>query len=132
LAPQSSHNPIGINRDEFAADCLLQRRVCEPSVPLCGGVALLGHSNAFRRPGDQHKLRTGVVADPEIAADIEVHDRMPAIIAPADYQRWLTGAELTAKKLLIPYIGAMTIARVSDRVNDLKQDDAALIAPLSA
>ena len=62
----------------------------------------------------------------------EVHDRMPAIIAPADYQRWLTGAEPTAKKLLVPYTGAMTIARVSDRVNDLKQDDAALIAPLSA
>ena len=62
----------------------------------------------------------------------EVHDRMPAIIAPADYQRWLTGAALAAKKLLVPYTGAMTIARVSDRVNDLKHDDAGLIAPLSA
>jgi putative SOS response-associated peptidase YedK len=62
----------------------------------------------------------------------EVHNRMAAIIAPAEYQRWLTGAELTAKKLLVPYTGAMTIARVSDRVNDVKQDDAALIAPLSA
>jgi hypothetical protein len=27
-------------------------------------------SDAFCRPGDQHKLRAGVVADPEIAADI--------------------------------------------------------------
>jgi putative SOS response-associated peptidase YedK len=61
----------------------------------------------------------------------EVHDRMPVIIAPADYQRWLTGAEPTAKKLLVPYTGAMTITPVSDRVNDVKQDDAGLIARLS-
>jgi putative SOS response-associated peptidase YedK len=28
----------------------------------------------------------------------EVHDRMPVIIAPADYQRWLTAPANTAKK----------------------------------
>jgi putative SOS response-associated peptidase YedK len=61
----------------------------------------------------------------------EVHDRMPVIVAPGDYQRWLTGSEPTAKKLLVPYIGAMTITSVSDRVNDIKQDDPGLIAPIS-
>jgi putative SOS response-associated peptidase YedK len=61
----------------------------------------------------------------------EVQDRMPVIIAPADYQRWLTGPEPNAKKLLVPYTGAMTITPVSDRVNDIKQDDAGLIAPIS-
>jgi putative SOS response-associated peptidase YedK len=60
----------------------------------------------------------------------DVHDRMPVIIAPADYQLWLTGSVQTAKRLLVPYTGGMTIARVSDRVNDLKQDDVGLIAPL--
>jgi putative SOS response-associated peptidase YedK len=61
----------------------------------------------------------------------EVHDRMPVIIAPTDYQRWLTGPVQTAKRLLVPYTGGMTIARVSDRVNDLKQDDVGLIAPIT-
>jgi putative SOS response-associated peptidase YedK len=61
----------------------------------------------------------------------DVHDRMPVIIAPADYQLWLTGSAPTAKRLLVPYTGGMTIARVSDRVNDLKQDDVGLIAPLA-
>jgi putative SOS response-associated peptidase YedK len=61
----------------------------------------------------------------------EVHDRMPVIIAPADHQRWLTGPVQTAKRLLVPYTGGMTIARVSDRVNDLKQDDVGLIAPMA-
>jgi putative SOS response-associated peptidase YedK len=60
----------------------------------------------------------------------EVHERMPVIVAPADHQRWLTAPEQTAKKLLGPYTGAMTIAPVSDRVNNLKDDDAGLIAPL--
>ena len=59
----------------------------------------------------------------------EVHERMPAIIAPADYQRWLTGSPQTTKRLLVPYTGAMAIAAVSDRINDIKQDDAGLIAP---
>jgi putative SOS response-associated peptidase YedK len=60
----------------------------------------------------------------------EVNERMPVIIAPAEYQRWLTGAEQTVKRLLVPYTGAMTITPVSDRVNDIKQDDPGLIAPI--
>ena len=60
----------------------------------------------------------------------EVHDRMPVIVAPADYQRWLTASEATAKRLLVPYTGAMTIAPVSDRVNNIKEDDVGLIAPV--
>jgi putative SOS response-associated peptidase YedK len=62
----------------------------------------------------------------------EVHDRMPVIIAPADYQRWLTGPDATAKRLLVPYTGTMTIAPVSDRVNNIKEDDVGLIAPMPA
>ena len=58
----------------------------------------------------------------------EVHERMPVIIAPADFQRWLSSPEQTAAKLLVPYTGAMTIVPVSDRVNDLKEDDVGLIA----
>lgn len=62
----------------------------------------------------------------------EVHERMPVIIAPADYQRWLTAPDATAKRLLVPYTGAMTIAPVSDRVNNIKEDDVGLIAPMQA
>ena len=60
----------------------------------------------------------------------EVHERMPAIIAPADYQRWLSAPDATAKRLLIPYTGAMTIAPVSDRISNIKDDDVGLIAPI--
>src|SRR5215469_9461811 len=60
----------------------------------------------------------------------EVHERMPVIIAPADYQRWLSAPDATAKRLLVPYTGAMTIAPVSDRINSSKDDDVGLIAPV--
>jgi putative SOS response-associated peptidase YedK len=61
----------------------------------------------------------------------EVHDRMPVIIAPADYQRWLTAPANTAKKLLVPYTSGMTVAPVSDRVNSVKNDDAELLRPIT-
>jgi putative SOS response-associated peptidase YedK len=60
----------------------------------------------------------------------EVHERMPVIIAPADYQRWLSGPEQSARRLLVPFTGGMTITAVSDRVNDIKVDDVGLIAPI--
>jgi putative SOS response-associated peptidase YedK len=59
----------------------------------------------------------------------EVDERMPVIIVPADYRRWLTGPPDTARKLLLPYTGGMTIARVSDRVSSVKNDDADLLRP---
>jgi putative SOS response-associated peptidase YedK len=57
----------------------------------------------------------------------EVHDRMPVIIAPGDYQRWLTAPQNTARRLLVPYTGGMTIAPVSDRVINVKNDDVELL-----
>jgi putative SOS response-associated peptidase YedK len=59
----------------------------------------------------------------------EVHDRMPVIIAPEDYHRWLTAPVETAKNLLVPYRSGLTITPVSERVNRIKNDDVGLIAP---
>jgi len=60
----------------------------------------------------------------------EVNDRMPVIVAHTDYQRWLTAPADTAKKLLLPYTSGLTIARVSDRVSSIKNDDVELLRPL--
>jgi putative SOS response-associated peptidase YedK len=61
----------------------------------------------------------------------EVHDRMPVIIAPSDYQLWLTASPRTAKKLLLPYASGLTIAPISERVNNIQNDDVELLIPLS-
>jgi putative SOS response-associated peptidase YedK len=59
----------------------------------------------------------------------EVHDRMPVIIAPADYQRWLTAPTAAAKRLLVPFAAGLTIAAVGERVNNIKNDDVSLLQP---
>jgi putative SOS response-associated peptidase YedK len=61
----------------------------------------------------------------------EVHDRMPLIIAPADYQLWLTASPATAKKLLLPYASGLTITPISERVNSIQNDDVELLLPSS-
>jgi putative SOS response-associated peptidase YedK len=61
----------------------------------------------------------------------EVHDRMPVIIAPADYNLWLTASPATAKELLVPYTRGLTLTPVSARVNNVQNDDAGLIVTLS-
>jgi putative SOS response-associated peptidase YedK len=62
----------------------------------------------------------------------EVHDRMPMIVAPADYQLWLTASPATAKKLLLPYASGLTITPVGERVNSIQNDDVELLLPTSA
>ena len=61
-----------------------------------------------------------------------VHERMPVIIAPADYERWLdVGGELPLD-LVTPYApGAMALQPVSSRVNSVRNDDAGLLAPVA-
>jgi putative SOS response-associated peptidase YedK len=61
-----------------------------------------------------------------------LHDRMPVILAPAEFRRWLDpkGPELQA--LLRPYPAeAMTAYPVGPHVNNPKHNDAACIAPLA-
>jgi putative SOS response-associated peptidase YedK len=61
----------------------------------------------------------------------EVHDRVPVIIAPGDHQLWLTASPATAKKLLLPYASGLTLTPISNRVNNIENDDIELLLPLS-
>lgn len=57
-----------------------------------------------------------------------VHERMPVIIAPDDYARWLDSTSEPPLDLLAPYpAGAMRVYPVSTRVNATRNDDATLI-----
>jgi putative SOS response-associated peptidase YedK len=57
-----------------------------------------------------------------------LHERMPAIMPPAEYRRWLDVASADAADLLGPYPAeAMTYYPVSLRVNSVRHDDARLI-----
>jgi putative SOS response-associated peptidase YedK len=69
-------------------------------------------------------------ANPALAA---LHDRMPVILAPENHEIWLDpGAKReTLTALLGPYpADRLAWYRVSRRVNNVRNDDAACIAPL--
>jgi putative SOS response-associated peptidase YedK len=61
-----------------------------------------------------------------------IHDRMPVIVAPTDYTRWLDPANPEVADLFAPAPDdAMVAHAVSPRVNAVRNDDAALIEPLA-
>ncbi len=60
----------------------------------------------------------------------QIHNRMPLILAPADYARWLSDEE-DPRDLLKPFPAElMTMWPVSTRVNTPKNDDEDLIRPV--
>lgn len=60
-----------------------------------------------------------------------LHDRMPVIVAPADYARWLDPDEADPQALVQPFdAAAMAFHPVSTRVNSVRHDDAGLLERL--
>jgi putative SOS response-associated peptidase YedK len=61
-----------------------------------------------------------------------VHDRMPVILAPENYDRWLDTTDADPADLLRPYPSeAMRAYPIGKRVSNPKNDDAELIEPLA-
>jgi len=55
---------------------------------------------------------------------------MPVIVAQRDYDAWMTADASAAQNLMRPYPAeAMKAYPISKRVNDPKNDDAALLYP---
>jgi putative SOS response-associated peptidase YedK len=59
-----------------------------------------------------------------------IHDRMPLIIAPADYERWLSD-EPDPRDLMRPYPAErMRIWPISTRVNKPENDEPSILEPI--
>jgi putative SOS response-associated peptidase YedK len=57
-----------------------------------------------------------------------IHDRMPVIIAPEDYDRWLSPLDPDTRALLVPFPSEpMTMWPISTRVNKPENDDASVL-----
>jgi len=62
-----------------------------------------------------------------------IHDRMPVVLDPSDWERWLAGELDEALALLRPAPdGLLAAYRVSSRVNTPRNDDAELFRPLAS
>jgi putative SOS response-associated peptidase YedK len=59
-----------------------------------------------------------------------IHDRMPVILAPGDYARWL-GEEPDPRELMRPYpADLMRMWPIATRVNKPENDDASIVEPV--
>ncbi len=64
----------------------------------------------------------------ELVADI--HDRMPVVLAPGDYARWL-GNEPNPRDLMRPYPAElMRMCPISTRMNKPENDDERIVEPV--
>jgi putative SOS response-associated peptidase YedK len=87
----------------------------------------------WRRPGTDDWVRTFCVITTtanELVADI--HDRMPVIIPPESYDRWLGTLDPNPLDLLTPFAsGPMIKWPISTRINKPANDDPAVLEPHS-
>jgi putative SOS response-associated peptidase YedK len=88
------------------------------------------------QPPDGSLLKTCTIVTTAANALVhDIHDRMPAILAPEDYDRWLEPGEVSPPEvlsLLGPYDPAeMRAVRVSTRVNSPGNDTPELILPVA-
>src|ERR671922_108428 len=95
--------------------------------------ALAGLWENWRRPGSEEWMRTfAVVTTAANTLMSVIHDRMPVILHPEDYDRWLSKTELDPRELLVPYPAEpMTMWPISRRVNSAANDDPDLLTPVS-
>jgi putative SOS response-associated peptidase YedK len=81
----------------------------------------------WKDPNGEWQRTFAIVTCPANELMAEIHERMPIILQPEDYGRWLADAP-EADDLLRPFPAAlMKMWRVGARVNSVRNDDAALI-----
>jgi putative SOS response-associated peptidase YedK len=92
---------------------------------------LAGLWENWREPVSGEWLRTFCILTTRANSLVRrIHSRMPLVLAPADYARWLSDEE-DPRDLLKRYPSEpMTMWPVSTRVNTPKNDDPSLIEPL--
>ena len=92
---------------------------------------LAGIWENWKEPASGEWIRTFAIITTdanELVADI--HDRMPVVLAPGDYARWL-GEEPDPRDLMRPFPAAlMRMWPISTRVNKPENDDPSIAGPI--
>jgi putative SOS response-associated peptidase YedK len=88
------------------------------------GIGTLGN---WKNPDGEWVRTFAVLTTPANELIGTIHDRMPAVLAPRDYDRWL-GTEPDPRDLLKPFPSdLMAIWPISTRVNSPSNDDEHLL-----
>ena len=96
--------------------------------------AFAGLWETWRSPGDETILSCAIITTTPNSLLEKIHDRMPVILKPAAYERWLDPAEQEPDQLsslLKPYPAShLTAYAVSKRVNKPENDSPECILPV--
>jgi putative SOS response-associated peptidase YedK len=96
-------------------------------------IAFAGLWDFWRSAPDATPLWTYTIVTTDASEDLrDLHDRMPVVLRPADWTRWLDGATPVAdlRALLRPAAtGFFGPRAVSDRVGSVANDDPSLLDP---
>jgi len=88
-----------------------------------------------RTKGEVLETYSIVTADPnELISNLSIHDRMPVILKPSDYGRWLEPGDLECPPvdLLRPFeADFMTVWKVGPDVGNVKNDSPDLAEPMN-
>jgi len=95
-------------------------------------LALAGLWEGWRGPGGEVARSFTIVTTEAAPATRFLHARMPVILEAADWPLWLGEREGDAASLARASAAALRIWPVSTRVNNVRNDDPALLAPLAA
>jgi putative SOS response-associated peptidase YedK len=110
-----------------------RRRPHHLALPGGGLFAIAGLYERWLGPGGEAVDSFTLLTRPAQGAVAALHDRMPLIVDPAGYSAWLdrTATEPAALLAGLPEaLGTQLVARpVDTRVNDVRNDDAACLAP---
>ena len=94
--------------------------------------ALAGIWENWQKPGTEEWLRSFAIVTTSANDPVrDIHDRMPVIVPPASYDRWLSAIEPDPRDMLVPYPPElMRMWPISTRVNKPDHDDPAILEPL--
>jgi putative SOS response-associated peptidase YedK len=86
----------------------------------------------WKHPGTGEIIRTFCIITTDASALVaDIHDRMPVILPPEAYERWLANIEPDPRDLLVPFPAeVMMMWPISTRVNKPDNDDPAILDPL--
>ena len=91
--------------------------------------ALAGIWENWQRPDTNEWVRTfAIITCPASDLVRPIHDRMPVIVAPIHYDRWLSSLDPDPRDLLVPFPSEpMTMWPISTRVNKPENDGASIL-----
>jgi putative SOS response-associated peptidase YedK len=93
--------------------------------------AFAGLWDTWKNPNGEAIHTCAILTTTPNALLAEIHDRMPVILNPRDYDLWLNSGRTEAMlQLLRPYSGQMRGFPVSTRLNYVQNDDAECAVPV--